>query len=109
MTFGVWSFFLGGCLSTRYKNRRYVTCRLRTTIRVRPEWYHTSRWKGFRPSSKQLTTFATALSKPSTAYCSNNGAMAHTMALLDAETAKQMKVVHFSAQHHADSKGKQEG
>ena len=31
------------------------------------------------------------------------------MALLDTEKAKQIKGVHFSAQHQADSKGKQEG
>ena len=32
-----------------------------------------------------------------------------TMALLDTEKAKQIKGIHFSAQHQADSKGKQEG
>ncbi len=32
-----------------------------------------------------------------------------TMALLDTERAKQIQGIHFSAQHQADSKGKQEG
>ena len=31
------------------------------------------------------------------------------MALLDTEKAKQIQGIHFSAQHQADSKGKQEG
>lgn len=32
-----------------------------------------------------------------------------TMALLDTNKAKQIRGIHFSAQHQADSKGKQEG
>ena len=31
------------------------------------------------------------------------------MALLDTEKAKKIQGIHFSAQHQADSKGKQEG
>ena len=79
--------------------------------RFRSEWHNPSRRDRFCPSSGQLTTSAAALYHTK-AHCEqpddiqtmgrrHNGFARHV--------AKKIQGIHFSAQHQADSMGKQEG